>query len=80
MDLPLPQFVLPHVLGAMHVLLVSPPEADTWLCTISEKFGLLAVGTEALLIARFFLPVMVVLGQKSRLKTMKLQEAEWKVR
>ena len=52
--LPLPQFVFLHVLGAMQVLLVSPPEADTRLCTISEKFGLLEVGTEALFIAMFF--------------------------
>ncbi|SVA03146.1 uncharacterized protein METZ01_LOCUS56000 [marine metagenome] len=29
MDLPLPQFVLPHVLGSMQVLLNSPQEAYT---------------------------------------------------
>ncbi len=63
MDLPLPQFVLPHVLGAMHVLLVSPPEADTRLCTISEKFGLFEVETEALFIAKFILQVMEKHGQ-----------------
>ena len=31
----------------MHVLLVSPPEADTRLYTISEKFGFWTVPMEA---------------------------------
>ena len=43
--------------------MVSNPEADTRLCTISEKCGLLEVGTEELFIARFFLPVMEKHGQ-----------------
>ena len=62
-ELPLPQFVLPHVLGSMQVLLNSPQEADTRLCTISEKCGLLEVETAALFLARFILPVMEKHGQ-----------------
>ena len=61
--LPQPQFVLPHVLEAMHVLLVSPLEADTRLYTISEKYGLLEVETEAPYIAKFILQVMEKHGQ-----------------
>ena len=63
LDLLLPQFVLPHVPGAMQVLLVSKTEADFLLCAISEKCGLLEVGTEELFIARSFLPVMEKHGQ-----------------
>ena len=47
----------------MHVLLVSPPEADTRLYTISENFGLFEVETEALFIAKFILQVMEKHGQ-----------------
>ena len=63
MDLPLPQFVLPHVLGSKRVLLNSPQEADTRLCTNSGKYGLLEVATAALFLARFILPVMEKHGQ-----------------
>ena len=45
------------------MLLVSPPEADTRLRTISEKFVLFEVETEALFIAKFILPVMEKRGQ-----------------
>ena len=45
------------------MLLVSPPVADTRLCTISEKFGLFEVETEALFIAMFILQVMAKHGQ-----------------
>ena len=45
------------------MFLVSPPEADTRLCTISEKFGLFEVETEALFIAKFILQVMEKHGQ-----------------
>ena len=47
----------------MHVLLVSPLEVDTRLYTISEKYGLLEVETEALFIAKFILQVMEKHGQ-----------------
>ena len=63
MDLPLPQFVLPHVLGSMQVLLNSPQEADTRLCTNSGKYELLEVETTALFLARFILPVKEKHGQ-----------------
>ena len=45
------------------MLLVSPPEADTRLYTISEEFGLFEVETEALFIAKFILQVMEKHGQ-----------------
>ena len=59
MDLPLPQFVLPHVLGSKQVLLNSPQEADTRVVYYnSGKYGLLEVETAALFLTRFILPVM----------------------
>ena len=64
MDLPLPQFVFPHVPGAMQVLPVSKTEADQLLCAISEKCGLFEVGKEAMFRARFILPVMEKHGLK----------------
>ena len=51
-------------------------EAVPWLKFSTGNYGLLAKMEAAKLLIHGA-PVMAVLGQKSRLKTMKLQEAEW---
>ena len=53
-------------------------EAVSRLQFLTGNYGLLAV-MEAAKHLTHGAPVMAVLGQKSRLKTMKLQEAEWEV-
>ena len=53
-------------------------EAAHWLKFLTWNYGWLAE-MEAAKLLTHGAQVMVVLGQKSWLKTMKLQEAEWKV-
>ena len=53
-------------------------EAAPWLKFLTGNNGLLAE-MEAAKLLTHGAPVMVSLGQKSRLKTMKLQEEGWKV-
>ena len=58
--------------------LCSRQEAALWLKFLTGNYGLLAK-MEAAKLLTHGAPVMAVLGQKSWLKTMKLQESEYKV-